>query len=183
MKTHAAYAVFVLSLASTTVCKLGHPGGPMKLHRDSPDGFETMKQFPYSVSISDSDNDTIFECMTSKRLAIDEETMTGTFEFLLPSLGRTLLYYVREGDSPGTMIFTSSTDPIPRDGIIYYTDYQNCVVADLELEGDGHQCTLWARAEVEKNMPENCIDQFVDVCGVIVPADSRDLCANVGSNM
>lgn len=150
----------------------------MKLHRDSPDGFRTMEQFAYAVAISDSDNDTIFECLAAKRLGIDPETHTGTYEFSLPSSGRTLLFYVRPGDSPGTMTMTSDIDSNPKEGIIYYTDYKDCVVADLELEGEGHQCTLWTRARVKNNVPQNCIDQFVDVCGVVVPAHSRDLCAD-----
>ncbi|KAL1484803.1 hypothetical protein MTO96_032395 [Rhipicephalus appendiculatus] len=67
--------------------------------------------------------------------------------------------------------------------MIYYSDYVNCVVADLELQGDGHQCTLWTRPRFKNNVPQNCIDQFVDVCGVVVPEHSRDLCGEVDDKL
>ncbi|KAH8008964.1 hypothetical protein HPB51_008155 [Rhipicephalus microplus] len=70
-------------------------------------------------------------------------------------------------------------DSNTREGVIYYTDYENCVVADLELQGEGHQCTLWVRVAVENNIPQDCMDQFVDVCGVIVPENSQDMCADI----
>ncbi|XP_075726866.1 uncharacterized protein LOC119178419 [Rhipicephalus microplus] len=175
---HAAFGFVLICLAGSAICKLGSPGGPMKLPRDSPDGFLTMEKFKHAVAISDSDNDTIFECLSTKRLGIDPQTLTGTYEFLLPSSGHVLLFYVRPGDTPGTITLTSDLDPNPKEGIIYYTDYKDCVVADLELQGDGHQCTLWTRARVKNNIPQDCIDQFVDVCGVVVPAHSRDLCAD-----
>ncbi|KAL3186672.1 hypothetical protein MRX96_026830 [Rhipicephalus microplus] len=179
MEKHVLFGFFALCLASTVVCKLGAPGGPMKLHRDSPDGFKTMEKFEHALAISDSDNDTVFECMTSTRVDINPETMTATYAISLPKPGNVLLFQITPGSSPGRLIFKSDLDSNTREGVIYYTDYENCVVADLELQGEGHQCTLWVRVAVENNIPQDCMDQFVDVCGVIVPENSQDMCADI----
>uniref|UniRef100_A0A023FRT3 Putative lipocalin-5 1 n=1 Tax=Amblyomma cajennense TaxID=34607 RepID=A0A023FRT3_AMBCJ len=171
-----AVAFTAISLGGIANGKLGPPGGPLKLPRDSFDSFKAMSQFEYLVAISDSNNDTVFECLAAKRTNIDQEAKTATYTFLLPTAGMELSFHIKPGDEPATGILTSNVDPSPREGIIYYTDYQNCVVANLEIHGDGNQCTLWARLEVKDNVPQVCIDHFVDVCGVTVPAHSRDLC-------
>ncbi|XP_037285512.2 uncharacterized protein LOC119178416 isoform X2 [Rhipicephalus microplus] len=150
MEKHVLFGFFALCLASTVICKLGAPGGPMKLHRDSPDGFKTMEKFEHALAISDSDNDTVFECMTSTRVDINPETMTATYAISLPKPGNVLLFQITPGSSPGRLIFKS----------------------DLE-------CTLWVRVAVKNNIPQDCMDQFVDVCGVIVPENSQDMCADM----
>uniref|UniRef100_A0A023GCE0 Putative lipocalin-5 3 n=1 Tax=Amblyomma triste TaxID=251400 RepID=A0A023GCE0_AMBTT len=40
---------------------------------DVPDSFVLFEHFPEVVAISDSDNDTIFECMAGKRISFDKE--------------------------------------------------------------------------------------------------------------
>ncbi|XP_077486590.1 uncharacterized protein LOC144097851 [Amblyomma americanum] len=87
---------------------------------------------------------------------------------------RDVPFYVKVGDEPGTLTFTVANDPTLREGRYYYTDYENCVVLDMEYHG--HQCVLWAKRSVKDNVPQNCIDHFVDTCGVDVPPNSRDLC-------
>ncbi|KAH6943043.1 hypothetical protein HPB50_014224 [Hyalomma asiaticum] len=61
------------------LAKLGPPGGPQKLAHGVPDTFEAFASFPYSVAISDSDNDTMFECVVAKRTEIDPVARTATF--------------------------------------------------------------------------------------------------------
>lgn len=154
--------------------RLGSPGGPQKLHHEVADALKAFASFQYAVAISDSDNDTILECMHTTRTDVDLETGTATYAWFFPDVGRAIPFHVKAGDEPGTITFTVEDDPTPFEGAIYYTDYENCVIADLEYRG--HQCTLWAQSEVKDNVPQECIDQFVDTCGVTVPQHSRDLC-------
>ncbi|KAL1478762.1 hypothetical protein MTO96_052411 [Rhipicephalus appendiculatus] len=72
-------ALVVLCIACAVQDKLGAPGGPRKLHYDVPDTFEVISAFPSSVAISDSDNDTIFDCLVANRTEIDYETKTATY--------------------------------------------------------------------------------------------------------
>ncbi|XP_077486149.1 uncharacterized protein LOC144097278 [Amblyomma americanum] len=67
-------------------------------------------------------------------------------------------------------------DPTEMEAVIYYTNYENCVVGDVDYHG--HQCSLWVKREVKDAVPQDCIDHFVDTCGVIVPPHSRDLCSD-----
>ncbi|XP_054922210.1 uncharacterized protein [Dermacentor andersoni] len=154
--------------------KLGAPGGPQQLPYVVPDSFKVFQSFAFAVAISDSDNDTILECMSANRTAINPEEMTATYTFNFPNTQKEIPFYVKAGETPGTVTFTVGADSTQREGIIYYTDYVNCDVVDLDFHG--HQCTLWARKEVKDNVPQNCIDYFVDTCGVVVPQHSRDLC-------
>ncbi|XP_054922349.1 uncharacterized protein [Dermacentor andersoni] len=172
------YQVFAfLALCfSTAVCKLGTPPGPMKLQREPVDVFQAMEEFPFIVAISDWDNDTVFECLASKQLAINPDTHSATYVYILPLSGQKLVFDITPGDSPGTLTLTSTEDPEPRYGMVYYADYDSCVVANLDLQGEQNLCTLWTRLQFKDNVPQHCIDQFVDVCGVIAPAHSRDLC-------
>ncbi|XP_077485613.1 uncharacterized protein LOC144096656 isoform X2 [Amblyomma americanum] len=138
----------LLFINTSNVCgKLGAPGGPRKLHFDAPDSFKVFDTFKFAVAISDSDNDTIFECMSANRTAIDPVEKTATYVFMFPNTGQEIPFHVKAGDIPGTITFT--------------------------VDGE---CALWARRSVKDNVPQNCIDHFVDICGVIVPEHSRDLC-------
>ncbi|KAL1444305.1 hypothetical protein MTO96_045590 [Rhipicephalus appendiculatus] len=81
MRSACAIAL-VVALCGTNVvvlAKLGSPGGPRKMMYDVPDVFEVFSSFPYSVAISDSDNDTMFECVVANRTQIDPESRTATF--------------------------------------------------------------------------------------------------------
>ncbi|KAL1430239.1 hypothetical protein MTO96_015303 [Rhipicephalus appendiculatus] len=155
-------------------CKLGAPGGPQKLHHDVADALQTIISFPLAVAISDSDNDTYFDCVYTVRTELDVEAQTATYMWSFPSVGLEVPFHVRPGKAPGTLYFTVGDDPTDYDGAIYYTDYKTCVIADMEYRG--HQCALWATREVKDSVPQQCIDQFVDTCGVVAPAHSRDLC-------
>nr|XP_037280848.1 uncharacterized protein LOC119174136 [Rhipicephalus microplus] len=177
----ARIASFALAALWCTACvlgKLGSPGGPRKLHQEIADSFKVIENFPYTVAISDSDNDTMFECVAANRTEIDPEAQTATFVWLFQgnenSPKQNIPFYVKTGEEPGTLLFTIEGDPTVREGRYYYTDYKTCVVLDMEYHG--HQCILWTQRAVKDNVPQHCIDQFVDTCGVIAPPHSRDLC-------
>ncbi|KAH6942288.1 hypothetical protein HPB50_003167 [Hyalomma asiaticum] len=78
-RTCITLALAALCTAAVVEAKLGAPGGPRKLHNDVPDSFEVMAAFPLAVSISDADNDTIFDCMIANRTQIDYEAKKATF--------------------------------------------------------------------------------------------------------
>ncbi|KAK8767097.1 hypothetical protein V5799_006123 [Amblyomma americanum] len=183
--------VVTLCVATLVLGKLGPPGGPQKLHYHVADIFKVFESWPASVAISDSDNDTMFECLAAKRTEIDPVAKTATYLWVLPETDHSPRYsghvssscsgtcwqevrfYVRPGARPGTMDMTVNDDPTPREGVVYYLDEQ-CVIMDLEYHG--HQCLLWTRPELKDSVPQVCIDHFVDTCGVVPPAHSRDLC-------
>ncbi|XP_037523622.1 uncharacterized protein LOC119400679 [Rhipicephalus sanguineus] len=77
------------------------------------------------------------------------------------------------GPTPGTLDVIVGDDPSVKEVILYYTD-DKCCIADMEYHG--HQCILWIQRSLKDAVPQVCIDQFVDTCGVIVDPHRRDLC-------
>ncbi|KAH7946973.1 hypothetical protein HPB52_006453 [Rhipicephalus sanguineus] len=175
MQGVVAFALVSLVLPPAfVVSKLGAPGGPLKYPREEFDVKKVFSAFDDLVSISDADNDTIFECLYAKRTEFNPETYDTTYVWFFPSQGTEVAFYAYPGSEPGLVQFTFPEDPTPKDVNVYYTDYENCLVVDVEYHG--HQCTLWVVRQLKDSVPKNCIDHFVDTCGVIVPAHSRDLC-------
>ncbi|KAL3195188.1 hypothetical protein MRX96_001861 [Rhipicephalus microplus] len=163
--------LFVLCNCAVVISHLAPPAGPRRLHHDVVDSF---KSFPYAVAVVDSDNDTYFNCWTVERKAIDDVARTATYEGHFPSAGRVVPFYVKAEENSPKFTFTLDDDPTPKEGMFYYTDYENCVVEDLEYHK--HQCVLWVKKELENSVPQSCINYYVDICGVGVPIHSRDLC-------
>ncbi|KAK8768830.1 hypothetical protein V5799_014704 [Amblyomma americanum] len=67
---------------------------------------QVFDTFKFAVAISDSDNDTIFECMSANRTAIDPVEKTATYVFMFPNTGQEIPFHVKAGDIPGTITFT-----------------------------------------------------------------------------
>ncbi|XP_077486321.1 uncharacterized protein LOC144097477 isoform X1 [Amblyomma americanum] len=175
MPTNEKLLILLISGGVFVLGKLKTPGGPLKLHQDPTDSFSVMEQFKNVVAISDADNETIFECLSATRTNIDPETHTATYNFLFSASRVTLPFRISRGEVPGTVTFTVAEDLMPLEGQVYYTDFENCVVVAAEFY-DQDRCILWTRREVKDAVPQDCIDHFVDTCGVIVPQHSRDLC-------
>ncbi|XP_037521131.1 uncharacterized protein LOC119397884 [Rhipicephalus sanguineus] len=147
---------------------------------DVPDSFKIFQQFPFAVAISDSDNDSIFECLTAKRAWIDMDTKTGEYIWLLKGHNdnpkKTIPFYVAEGQSPDTFLFMEGSDDAPaKVGKFYYADYKSCGVLDVPY--NGRQCILWAEETMKDELPQECLDQFKKHCGVGIPLYQKDLCA------
>ncbi|XP_077486168.1 uncharacterized protein LOC144097296 [Amblyomma americanum] len=174
MATLAAPALIAICCLYVAFGKLGAPGGVQKLQHEPADSFKIMKNFPFAVAMSDSDNDTIFECWAAKRTEIDEQTRTATYVLHFPATGQKIPFHVQALKDPGAFTFYLDDDLTPKEGRFHYTDYNSCVIEELEYHG--HQCVLWARRESKDSLPQECIDKFVDTCGVVVPEHSRDLC-------
>ncbi|XP_077539413.1 uncharacterized protein LOC144152078 [Haemaphysalis longicornis] len=172
--------IAVLSAWSTIVVlgKLGAPGGPLQFPQQDVDAFKAVEGFPSSVAISDWDNDTVFECLKAFRTEMNSEARTATMVWELPptedSPGQLLPLHLSVGDEPDVLSFTVDEDTTPMEARIYYTDYSQCVVMDIEYPN--HRCLMWTTRELKDNVPQECIDHFVDTCGVVPPAHSRDLC-------
>ncbi|XP_077491996.1 uncharacterized protein LOC144102655 [Amblyomma americanum] len=164
-------------MTTVVVAKLGPPGGPQKLYRNTIDAFEVVENFPNAVGITDFDNIDPLECLSATRTEIDKEALTATYVWKLQKAdsldGRQITFHITPGEKPGTLDMTIGDDPTPKEAILYYAD-NNCIVMDVE--GSDYHCILWLRPELKDSAPKICSDHFVDICGVDVPDNSRDLC-------
>uniref|UniRef100_A0A023G2H3 Putative lipocalin-5 1 n=1 Tax=Amblyomma parvum TaxID=251391 RepID=A0A023G2H3_AMBPA len=132
-------AVFVFAAFQMSLT-LAQEGGSV------PDSFVLFETFSDVVAISDSDNDTIFECMTASKIWFNKETKTAKFAWNLSGLDEnnssTLTFYIEEGSSPDTFLYRlNSADAQPEVGKFLYADYTTCGISDVPYHG--RQCVLW----------------------------------------
>ncbi|XP_075556906.1 uncharacterized protein LOC142588997 isoform X2 [Dermacentor variabilis] len=124
---------------------------PQTFDDQVPDAFQVYGRFPYIVAISDSNNDTIFECLSAKRTEYDPEAKKVTYVVIFKGhhggQKKNVAFHVSEGPSPSTIEFT-----------------------------EDEQCFLYVPKEMEDNVPRHCIDHFAAICGVAVPVYRKDLC-------
>ncbi|KAL1425237.1 hypothetical protein MTO96_019388 [Rhipicephalus appendiculatus] len=55
-----------------------------------------------------------------------------------------------------------------------YTNNKNCVVANFPYKGE--VCILWVPKADVSSIPQECVDQFEDICDAKVPSYQKDLC-------
>ncbi|KAL1481767.1 hypothetical protein MTO96_034226, partial [Rhipicephalus appendiculatus] len=84
-----------------------------------------------------------------------------------------ILVKATRGPTPGTIHMIFGDDPSEKEGQLYYAD-DRCAVVDMEYNGD--DCVLWIQRRLKDTVPQVCIDEFVDTCGVVVAPHRRDLC-------
>ncbi|KAL1416341.1 hypothetical protein MTO96_028064 [Rhipicephalus appendiculatus] len=110
-----------------------------------------IKNFENPVAIFASKDDADLECVSARRTHFNEKTHTATYVWILKghrgSQRRPLRFDVWQGPEQNQVNFV--------------------------IKG---KCMLWVTKRVEDNVPQDCIDQFVDICGAAVPEYSRDLC-------
>nr|XP_037286779.1 uncharacterized protein LOC119179755 isoform X2 [Rhipicephalus microplus] len=152
MRMHTfTLALTVVWIANTGLAKLGAPGGPQKLPYHEPDAFQVITQYEDAVAISDSDNDTIFDCLASHRMAVNYEARTATYAWNFKEVNGPprpeMLFKMTQGPTPGTI---------------------HMIV--------GNECILWIRRRLKDTVPQVCKDEFVDTCGVVIAPHRRDLC-------
>nr|XP_037280093.1 uncharacterized protein LOC119173328 isoform X2 [Rhipicephalus microplus] len=126
------FALISLSLNMIVLTKLGLPGGPQKLSHDTADTVKVFQSFPYVVSVTDSNNDTIFECMEANRTEFDPVAKTATFVWIFQAPDSPDRVEVplpqKAGQEPGTVEFL-----------------------------DPFECALWVRRDVVKSLSKECI--------------------------
>ncbi|XP_077540112.1 uncharacterized protein LOC144152640 [Haemaphysalis longicornis] len=152
--------------------------GPHKLQRELPDSFKIFDAFEHPIGIMDTNNDSVFECLSARRKDYDPDAQTVTYIWSIAgedSNKRQLVpFHHTPGDTPDTTRFTVGSDSTVRVGRFDYTDYKNCAI--LEIPYFGYQCTLWVAENVKDSIPEECIIHYYDICGGGFPIYAKDIC-------
>lgn len=173
MGTSAQQILLLLCCTSAAFAKLGVPGGPLKLKRAQLDYLKVFASIPDAQVIATSDKST-FECMQATLTEINPQEGTATYVWNFPSTGESASLHIKAPDESGIAEFTIDDDKTPWEGMIYYADFKNCVVANVEY--NGNQCILFLSRKFKGSIPQDCADRFSDTCGGVVPQDSSDIC-------
>ncbi|XP_054922919.1 uncharacterized protein [Dermacentor andersoni] len=170
--------VLLVGVAVVLLSRSDAGKGPNLLQRQPTDAFKVFAAFPYAVGISDVDNDTIFECLTAKRKDFNPEAKTVTYVWSLndsPGKRKRVGFHHTAGATPDATNFTVGKDSNNvQVAYITWSDYKDCAITEVPYYTE--QCTLWVSKEVENLVPLYCLEQFHDICGVMVPLHDSDLC-------
>ncbi|XP_077492418.1 uncharacterized protein LOC144103624 [Amblyomma americanum] len=154
--------------------------GEHRLHRDPVNAFKIFDLFPEAVAVYTSSHDPSLECLTAKR-SLYQPNKRVAYTWSLKGHGgsqkgeHVLTYF--PGPSKDTVIGIANRDTKHPLHVKYdYTNNKNCVVANFPYKGE--VCILWVRSEVVADVPQECIDQYQDICSDKVPAYHEDQCKN-----
>ncbi|XP_075532087.1 uncharacterized protein LOC142564809 isoform X3 [Dermacentor variabilis] len=79
------------------------------------------------------------------------------------------------GPAPDTVVAIANHDKKHPTLVKFdYTNNKNCVVANFPYKGE--VCILWVPKAYVSSVPQECVDQFEDICDEEVPAYQEGLC-------
>ncbi|KAL1483913.1 hypothetical protein MTO96_050159 [Rhipicephalus appendiculatus] len=93
---------------------------------------QVMAAIPSAVAISDSDNDTIFDCLIAKRTEIDYEAKKATYVWTTG--GQEIHFVATPARKRGRVDLMIGDDPEVKEGIFYFFN-RRCLVMDVEYHG------------------------------------------------
>ncbi|KAL3208794.1 hypothetical protein MRX96_038828 [Rhipicephalus microplus] len=161
------------------VLSFQEPGLAFQEQNNVPDAFRIFNQFPTGIAMSDSNNDTMYECLKAKRIWLNAEAKKGEYIWVLKSEQgkprKKISFYLSEGSSPDKFTYKAGSEGTDSEEATFkYTDYIHCSV--LEMPFYGHQCILWLSEKSKDSVPQECLDKFHTICGVGNTLYRKDLC-------
>ncbi|XP_037285551.2 uncharacterized protein LOC119178449 [Rhipicephalus microplus] len=148
--------------------------------------FKIFEQHEYGIAMLDVDQDGDLDCLTARRTEFDKDAPSATYVWQLKGLNgkekREITFHFKPGPTPDQAIFTlDDTDGTEHLLKTLYTDYHACALLQLPYAGR-EECMLWVTEESKSNVPETCVDQFRQHCGVEVVAYDEDTCSQLEDN-
>ncbi|XP_077494662.1 uncharacterized protein LOC144105419 [Amblyomma americanum] len=165
------------SLALALLIQTASALGEHKLHREPVNAFKNLFDlFPEAVAVYTSSHDPSLECVTANRtLYQPNKRVVYTWNLNgAPEKAQHVLEYL-PGPSQDTVIGIASHDTEnPLHVKFEYSNKKNCVVANFPYKGE--VCMLWVRIDAVPDVPQECIDQYEDICSDEVPTYREDQC-------
>uniref|UniRef100_G3MSK1 Lipocalin/cytosolic fatty-acid binding domain-containing protein n=1 Tax=Amblyomma maculatum TaxID=34609 RepID=G3MSK1_AMBMU len=138
-----------------------------------------IKNFETPVLILASSDDAELECLSARLTHFNEAARTATYVWNIKghkgSQKRIRSFDLRQGKELNQVDFKEKDGPSGT-VTVPYSDMKNCFIGTFPTVLYGGQCMMWVRKEVEDNVPQNCIDEFEDICDVEVSEYNHDLC-------
>ncbi|XP_077540093.1 uncharacterized protein LOC144152630 [Haemaphysalis longicornis] len=169
----------VLVFAGVLRQDIVHCALPSGLSEDNPDVFLLMANFPSMVSIFDANNDGMLDCLAAYRTSFNQDAGSAEYIWMFPLPGNPAPQALKvhgQAEDGGKLLRKLDGDSTVYVGKFLYTDYQSCGIEELDFWG--HHCILWSDMVTKDSLPQHCIDKFVELCGVDVPQNTRDLCVD-----
>lgn len=172
----ATTTVLLASLQKYTSAKEAHE----TQRRDVPDAFQMYAHLDDVLGVSDINADGVFECVEAVRTEYQEDPKKATFVFLFKGHHGTekknVSFNISPGTTPDTITFYLDNDPEDTFEAQYlFTDYKTCCIVKGPY-GGSDRCLLFVSKNMAENVPQPCLTNFADLCGVSVNLHSSELC-------
>ncbi|XP_049511674.1 uncharacterized protein LOC119464268 isoform X1 [Dermacentor silvarum] len=152
--------------------------GEHKLHRNKTNALQIFEIFPDAVALYTSSNDPSLKCVTADRTEYEpNKTVTYTWNLHSDQESKkdTFVVEYQPGPAQDTAIAIVNHDKKHPTLVKFdYTNNKNCVVANFPYKGE--VCILWVPKAYVSSFPQECVDQFEDICDAEVPAYQEGLC-------
>ncbi|XP_065281432.1 uncharacterized protein [Dermacentor albipictus] len=131
------------------------------------------------VAMSDADADGLFECVEAIRSDYQMEPKMAAYVFLFKghhgTAKKNVTFHVKPGATPDriTMYFDNHTEE-EFEAQYLYTDYKTCAIVTGPYEGE--RCLLLVSKDMAEDVPDSCLANFADMCGVSDNLYSKELC-------
>ncbi|KAH6925020.1 hypothetical protein HPB50_027172 [Hyalomma asiaticum] len=165
--------VLLAFLLPTVLCL-----GEHKLKRNQTNAFKVFDIFADGVAVYTSSDDPSLQCVTAYRTEYEPNKKVVYTWHLHHEEGSNKDTYVVEyhpGPTEDTVVAISDNDEKHSTLVKFdYTNNKNCVVANFPYKGE--VCILWVPKADASSVPQECVDQFEDICDVKVPGYQEELC-------
>uniref|UniRef100_A0A131YNS3 Lipocalin n=1 Tax=Rhipicephalus appendiculatus TaxID=34631 RepID=A0A131YNS3_RHIAP len=173
--SRAVVAIHVLLafLQPTVMCL-----GEHKLSRNQTNAFQVFDIFADGVAVYTSSNDPSLKCLTAERQEYKPNKKVVYTWKLNGDQGSKKETYVVEyypGPTNDTVFaIVNNDEKHPMLVKLDYSNNKNCVVANFPYKGE--VCILWVPKAYVSSVPQECVDQFEDICDAEVPDYQDGLC-------
>ncbi|KAH6927508.1 hypothetical protein HPB50_004919 [Hyalomma asiaticum] len=147
---------------------------------DVPDAFEIYRHLGDVFAVSDVNDDGVFECTEAVLTDYQTEPKTATYLFLFKgphgTQKKNVSFHVSPSTSPDKItIYMDNNTEEKYEAQYLYTDYDTCTVVKGPY-GGGNRCILLVARDKADDVPESCMTNFGEKCGVSVSLYNKDLC-------
>ncbi|KAL3195461.1 hypothetical protein MRX96_045662 [Rhipicephalus microplus] len=158
--------------------------GEHKLRRNQTNAFQVFDIFADGVAVYTSSQDPSLECLTAERKEYKPNKKVVYTWNLHGNPGSENETYVVEyypGPSNDTVFaIVNHDEKHPTLVKIDYSNNKNCVVANFPYKGE--VCILWVKKAYVSTFPQECVDQYEDICDAEIPDYQEGLCNEAASS-
>ncbi|XP_065295049.1 uncharacterized protein [Dermacentor albipictus] len=153
---------------------------PGNRRRETTDSLRMFSAFPHAVAVFTTKNDTSFKCLSTTRRHFDPLKKTVTYVWHFKNYTghqrRDVVFDVDFSGTPGQgTFFINNNKTRPFTAFYKYSDYRTCAVIITPYGGHDH-CSMWVRRAWVHNVPQHCLNNYEEICGIGDNLVDRDIC-------
>ncbi|XP_070395639.1 uncharacterized protein [Dermacentor albipictus] len=126
-----------------------------------------IPHFPSVTAVYSAASNKDIQCLHAQLTQYDDKAGRATYVWFITDKARnekTIIFNIREGDSPEYVTFVTTDDPgHTHNATVPYTDYDTCFI--LKFDGMSDSCSLWVNNEFKDDVPDFRVRKYKKSCG------------------